>query len=294
MFLSNNISVFVFKTRNCVTLYGWNFLPYIKQNLFIYINYIHKKVKNTSVREFRNTIPGFVNQQMEKYAHRDNVILGIIIAHYNIVNTRSSNVYCVNINAIATGPTHAWPVQSVTSTSTCDVHAWLVQINNTIENLWFFSFLDFKCLEGSSNYEVIISCPVIFLSTSVRESKRMLKKNRTINTFITSPAFISFFKFVPRVRNKHTITAHNYETVRSTGQFYFLSNHVIAFRPKKWSTQNRKTTKLIKVYHNINTQPKQHPSTFWYRFAVTRFEIPHHFNSTKNWSQVVLCFYFLY
>ena len=41
---------------------------------------------------------------MEKYGHRRNVILGIIIAHYNIVKTRPSNVNCGNINAIAMGP----------------------------------------------------------------------------------------------------------------------------------------------------------------------------------------------
>ena len=48
---------------------------------------------------------------MEKYAHRHNVILGIIKALYNIVKTLPSSVNCGNINAIAMGPTHAWPVQ---------------------------------------------------------------------------------------------------------------------------------------------------------------------------------------
>ena len=47
----------------------------------------------------------------EKYAHRRNVILGIIKAHYNIVKTRPSYVNCGNINAVAMGPTHAWSVQ---------------------------------------------------------------------------------------------------------------------------------------------------------------------------------------
>ena len=46
-------------------------------------------------------------QQMEKYAHRRNVILGITKAHYNIVKNRSSNINCGNINAIAVEPTHA-------------------------------------------------------------------------------------------------------------------------------------------------------------------------------------------
>ena len=45
--------------------------------------------------------------QTEKYAHRRNVILGIIEAHYNIVKTRPSIVNCGNINVIAKGPTHA-------------------------------------------------------------------------------------------------------------------------------------------------------------------------------------------
>ena len=45
--------------------------------------------------------------QMEKYAHRRNVILGITKAHYNIVKTRPSNVNCGNISVIAMGPTHA-------------------------------------------------------------------------------------------------------------------------------------------------------------------------------------------
>ena len=49
--------------------------------------------------------------QMEEYANRRNVILGIIKAHYNIVKTRPSNVKCGNINAIAVKPTHAWTVQ---------------------------------------------------------------------------------------------------------------------------------------------------------------------------------------
>ena len=48
---------------------------------------------------------------MEKYAHRRNVILGIIKAHDNIVKTRPSDVNCLNINVIAIGPTLAWPVQ---------------------------------------------------------------------------------------------------------------------------------------------------------------------------------------
>ena len=39
-------------------------------------------------------------------SYRRNVILRIIKAHYNIVKTRSSNVNCGNINAIAMGPTH--------------------------------------------------------------------------------------------------------------------------------------------------------------------------------------------
>ena len=38
---------------------------------------------------------------MEKYAHRRNVFLGIIEAHYNIVKTRPSNVNCGSINAMA-------------------------------------------------------------------------------------------------------------------------------------------------------------------------------------------------
>ena len=50
-------------------------------------------------------------QQMEKYAHRHNVILGIIKAHHNIVKTRPSNFNCGNINAIAMWPTHARTVQ---------------------------------------------------------------------------------------------------------------------------------------------------------------------------------------
>ena len=45
--------------------------------------------------------------QIEKYAHRRNVILGITKAYYNIVKTRPSNVNCGNINAIAMEPTHA-------------------------------------------------------------------------------------------------------------------------------------------------------------------------------------------
>ena len=45
--------------------------------------------------------------QMDKCAHKRNVILGIIKAHNNIVKTRPSNVNCGNINAIAMGPTHA-------------------------------------------------------------------------------------------------------------------------------------------------------------------------------------------
>ena len=49
--------------------------------------------------------------QMEKYAHRHNVILGIVKAHKNIMKTRPSNVNCWNINAIAIGPTHVWSVQ---------------------------------------------------------------------------------------------------------------------------------------------------------------------------------------
>ena len=55
------------------------------------------------------TFFSFIIYQMEKYAHFRNVILGIIKAHYNIVKT--SNVNCVNINAISMEPTHAWPVQ---------------------------------------------------------------------------------------------------------------------------------------------------------------------------------------
>ena len=41
-----------------------------------------------------------------RYGHRHNVI-GIIKAHYNILKTRSSNVNCGKINAIAMGPTDA-------------------------------------------------------------------------------------------------------------------------------------------------------------------------------------------
>ena len=47
---------------------------------------------------------------MEKYA-----IFGIIKVHYNIVETRPSNVNCGNINAIAIGPAHAWPEKKVPS-----------------------------------------------------------------------------------------------------------------------------------------------------------------------------------
>ena len=42
-------------------------------------------------------------EQMEKYAHRRNVILGIIKAHYNIVKTGPSNVNYGKTNAIAMG-----------------------------------------------------------------------------------------------------------------------------------------------------------------------------------------------
>ena len=48
---------------------------------------------------------------MEKYAHRHNVILGITKAHYSIVKTRPSNVNCGDINVIAMGLTHPWPIQ---------------------------------------------------------------------------------------------------------------------------------------------------------------------------------------
>ena len=48
--------------------------------------------------------------QMEEYAHRRNVILEIIKAHYNIMSTRPSNVNCGNINVIAMGPNRAWIV----------------------------------------------------------------------------------------------------------------------------------------------------------------------------------------
>ena len=44
-------------------------------------------------------------------ADRRNAILGIIKTHYNIVKTRPSYVNCGNINAIAMGFAHAWPVQ---------------------------------------------------------------------------------------------------------------------------------------------------------------------------------------
>ena len=44
---------------------------------------------------------------MGKWAHRCNVILGIIKAQYDIVETRRSYVNCGNINAIAMGPNHA-------------------------------------------------------------------------------------------------------------------------------------------------------------------------------------------
>ena len=42
--------------------------------------------------------------QMRKCAHRSNVIVRIIKAHYNIVKTRPSNVDCGKINAIAISP----------------------------------------------------------------------------------------------------------------------------------------------------------------------------------------------
>ena len=44
-----------------------------------------------------------LSDQKKKYAHRRNVILGIIKAHYNIVKTRPSNVNCRN----AIEPIHA-------------------------------------------------------------------------------------------------------------------------------------------------------------------------------------------
>ena len=50
-------------------------------------------------------------QEMEKYTHRRNAILGIIKVHCNILKTRPSNVCRGNINATAVGPTHVWSVQ---------------------------------------------------------------------------------------------------------------------------------------------------------------------------------------
>ena len=62
--------------------------------------------------------------QREKYAHRHNVILGIIKALYNIVKTRPSYVNCWNINAIAMDPTLHDQYKGA-----------------TIANLYFFLFL---------------------------------------------------------------------------------------------------------------------------------------------------------
>ena len=64
--------------------------------------------------------------QIEKYAHRRSVILGIMKAHYNIVKTRPSDVNYGNSNAIAKGLTHAWSLQ---------------RCQSRIANLLLFSFL---------------------------------------------------------------------------------------------------------------------------------------------------------
>ena len=53
-----------------------------------------------------------------------NVILGIIKAHYGIANTRPSDVNCANINVIAMGPTHTWPVQRCLHREFISPSAW--------------------------------------------------------------------------------------------------------------------------------------------------------------------------
>ena len=73
----------------------------------IFNSYIRVSVDIDTWNYFEGHLSRKFSYQMEKYAYRCNVILGIIKAHYNIVKTRPSNVNCGNINAITMGSTHA-------------------------------------------------------------------------------------------------------------------------------------------------------------------------------------------
>ena len=83
---------------------------------------------------YRNSQTISFNQK-EKYAHRRNVTFGLIKAHYNIEETRPSNVNCGNI-------THAWPYNGAI----------------TVALFVFFGLLVMSALDFKPRMDLLISC----------------------------------------------------------------------------------------------------------------------------------------
>ena len=106
----NSIEQFRNHVRRFI-LQSWNFLSFQIEWKRIVMKLTINKIYLLDSKSFHEIIVSCFSVQMEKYAHICNVILGIIKAHYNIVKTRPSNVKYGNINAIAMGPTHTWPIQ---------------------------------------------------------------------------------------------------------------------------------------------------------------------------------------